>query len=134
MQDIMLQQFAQRKGGGTGVNSDNDERDKSICSGFGIGGGVDNDIDHIRADSDVGSNMNVGEAGEARENQRRQSEATNEQKGFKTPMIDEEALDGFDMKRDEIKSIIMNPDLDSVLEQESKPVRDVLRANYGVVF
>ena len=28
----------------------------------------------------------------------------------------------------------MNPDLEQVLEQESKPVRDVLKANYGVVF
>ena len=53
------------------MNSDNDDRDKSICSGFGIGSAVDNEIDPMRADSDMGSNMNVGEGAEGRENQRR---------------------------------------------------------------
>ena len=74
------------------------------------------------------------EDGERIARARRGSEESTLDMKAKTPLIDEQVLEGFDMQKDEIKSIIMNPDLEQVLEQESKPVRDVLKANYGVVF
>ena len=52
-----------------------------------------------------------------------------------TPTIDEEALKSFDMKSQKIVALISSQEQGSIdLAQESKPVRDVLKANYGVSY
>ena len=52
-----------------------------------------------------------------------------------TPKIDDEALNSFDMKSHKIVELISNKEQGSIdLAQESKPVRDVLKANYGVSY
>lgn len=51
-----------------------------------------------------------------------------------TPEIKEELLQGFDMKRHKIASLIQTQDQSIDLAQESKPVRDVLKASFGVTY
>lgn len=52
----------------------------------------------------------------------------------KTPEIDEEILRSFDAKKQRITTLIKNMHESLDLSQESKPVREVLKANYGVSY
>lgn len=49
-------------------------------------------------------------------------------------MVDEAVLQGFDMKRQRIASLIVSTDESIELCQESKPVREALKANFGVSY
>lgn len=51
----------------------------------------------------------------------------------KTPEIDEDILSGFDMRRQTITSMIKTEETVD-LAQESKPVREVIKASYGVSY
>ena len=52
----------------------------------------------------------------------------------KTPLIDENALAGFDMSRQRISRLIVSKGDMIELTAESKPVRESLKANYGVLY
>lgn len=51
-----------------------------------------------------------------------------------TPEINEDVLRGFDIRTQKITSLLSAPDTSVELVHESKPVRDVLKANYGVYY
>ena len=50
-----------------------------------------------------------------------------------TPDINEDTLRGFDQRKQRIVSLIQsNPSLNLDLAEESKPIRDTLKINFGV--
>jgi len=51
-----------------------------------------------------------------------------------TPPIDENVLQGFDSRKTKITALLASKDGKIDLTSESKPVRDVLKANYGVTY
>ncbi len=62
------------------------------------------------------------------------AEAKRQQVKAETPQLDESILDGFDMKKQNIASLILNANASIDLSTESKPVRDTIQTNYGVSY
>ena len=52
----------------------------------------------------------------------------------RTPDINVELLQGFDATKQKISHLIMNKDEKVELTQQSKPVRETLKANFGVSY
>ena len=52
----------------------------------------------------------------------------------KTPVIDEDKLATFDPRKQKISNLIVNDEQEIALEDCSKPVREVMKINYGVVY
>ena len=52
----------------------------------------------------------------------------------KTPELDLEILDGFDVTREKVADLILNKDEIVDLTVESKPVRETLKASFGITY